>query len=203
MARNGKNTHVMRGDDRQTTVLADMPPAKESEDGKEKGAAKEPKPILFRTAHDITITGQALEHRVEFLKAAAKKVHSLGYRRQARDILADVDAIQEHVIPSLRTQRELPLKSEEDAERSIKGGIRTTVFRAFDGLDDVKVVGRHTPEAIQRRREELCNALVGRVHTFAMELINRSYNAGYAARKTDPEVLITEAAKELSTERVD
>src|SRR5690242_17979192 len=99
-----------------------MPPAK---DGKEKGAAKLPSPIQLRTAHDVTITYQALEHRVERLKKTAKNLETEGYRRQARDIRADVDAITEHVIPVFRPQRELPLASEEDAERSIKGGIRT------------------------------------------------------------------------------
>lgn len=185
-----------RSDDRQTTVLADAPEPKEN------GAAKAPKPIQFKTAHDVSITHQALEHRVERLKKTAKNLEGEGYRRQARDIHADIHAITDHVLPVFRDQRELPLATEEDAERSIKSGLRTLVFRSFDGLDDTKQVERFTPASLNRRREELMIAVVGRVHTFAMEIYNRAYNAGYAARKTDAEVIITDAAKELATERI-
>src|SRR5439155_15630015 len=113
-----------------TSLLADEPTT----------APKKPAAIVLRSAHDYGITTQALTGRAEDLKKLAKKTGDEGYRREARAIQADADAIEHSILPIFREQRELPLVSVESLEQEITVALRYYVQLAFSGLGDPKVV---------------------------------------------------------------
>jgi hypothetical protein len=144
-------------------------------------------PVKLRTAHDFTLTATALEARAEELKKLSKKNQEEGYSREAKSVQADADAIEYHILPAFRDQRELPLMTVEQVEKEVAGAMRSFVFRSFDGLDDPKQ--SITPENIRGRKERLLKTIGERVTFFAREIAERAFNEGYAARDTAPESL--------------
>lgn len=148
---------------------------------------KKPTPVLLRAAHDYTITTQALESRAEDLKKLAKKTGEEGYRREARAIQADADAIQHQILPVFREQRELPFVTTEALEKEVNAALKIFVSQAFNGLGDPKV--QHTPSGIAGRRDDLLRELTKRVTLFAIDLADEAFNQGTAARQQSAEAL--------------
>lgn len=168
----------------QTSALADEAPT-----------SRKTKPVELRSAHDYTLTVQALEARAEDLKKLATKNQDEGYTREARSIQADVASIEQHVLPAFRAQRELPLVTEEHLEKEILGALRPLVWQAFNGLDNPKT--HVTPAMLDRKREELLDTLVARVQHFATELAEESFNQGSASRQQTAEALAMRCIKAL------
>ncbi len=158
--------------------------------------AKKPEPVRLRSAHDFTLVTSALDFRKEDLKKLAKKVAEDGYQREARAIAADAEAIESHVLPQFRAQRELPLVTHDQLEKEINGAIRRFVSRAFDGLGDPKVIV--TPSALDRRKDDLLKALAARVTLYVKEVADEAFNQGAAARQQTAEAL---AMRSISTLR--
>jgi hypothetical protein len=144
-------------------------------------------PVKLRTAHDFTLTATALQARAEELKKLSKKNSEEGYAREAKSVEADANAIEFHILPQFRAQRELPLLTVEQVEKEITGALRVFVFRAFDGLDNPKVA--ISPENIRGRKERVLESIGKRVTFFAREIAERAFNEGVAAREISPESL--------------
>ena len=151
--------------------------------------------VRLRSRHDFALTTKALEVRSEDLKKLAKKADDEGYRREAKAIRADAEAIEIDILPSFRDQRELPLVSEEQLEKEIAAALRILVVRAFDGLDDPKVPP--TPTSLERRRENLLEALTKRTTTYATTIADEAFNQGVAAREQSAESIAMRAVREL------
>jgi hypothetical protein len=143
-------------------------------------APKKPEPVVLRTAHDYSLVTVALDSRQEELKKLAKKNLDEGYTREARAISADAEAIEHHVLPQFRAQRELPLVTSEQLEKEISGALRVLVMRAFDGLSDKKVL--ITPEGLADRKNRLLTQLTTRISLYATQLADEAFNQGVAAR---------------------
>lgn len=143
--------------------------------------------VRLRSAHDFTLTVQALTARVEDLKKLAKKNEEEGYKRESRAVAADAEAIERFVLPALRDQRELPLVTVETLENEILGALRPMVQRAFSGFGDPKV--QITPSMIDWRRDELLKVLVGRVLQFVTDVADDAFNQGHAAREQTAEAI--------------
>jgi hypothetical protein len=148
---------------------------------------KKPEPVLLRSQHDYTLVTQALDSRKEELKKLAKKNDDEGYKREARAVQADADAIEHHVLPQFRAQRELPLVTTEQLEKEIIGALSRPVTVAFEGLGDPKV--RITPEGLSRRKHDLIRALAQRITLYATQLADEAFNQGVAARGQSAEAL--------------
>jgi hypothetical protein len=148
---------------------------------------KKPAPILLRAAHDYSITQQALEFRAVDLKKLSVNVAKDGYRREARAIQADADAIEQAILPVFREQRELPLVTQDALEKEIAAALRVFVTQAFSGLGDPKV--QITPSSIDARRSDLLRNLTQRVTMFATDLADEAFNQGVAARAQSAEAL--------------
>jgi hypothetical protein len=170
----------------QTEVLADSAPA---------SRPSKPPVIEFRTEHDLKLAGVALEHRVEELKKLQKKNDEEGYAREARAISADAAAIEHHLLPQLRAQRELPLLSTEQLQKEVEAALSRAVHQAFEQLDNPKAA--ITPEGIRSRRAHLIAKLASRVIVFARELAEASWNDGYQARGQSTERLTLNALESL------
>jgi predicted NBD/HSP70 family sugar kinase len=153
--------------------------------------------VELRTAHDYTLTLRALELRSEDLKKLAKRTSDEGYSREGRAIQADAEAIDHHILPVFRSQRELPLVTEEALAKEIEGALRVAIFRAFDGLDNPKVV--ITPGHVHDRRDRLIDILTERVLRYALEIADESFNQGYAAREQTGEALAMRPIAALRT----
>ena len=157
----------------------------------ETAAPKKPSPVTLRTAHDFSLVTQALEFRKEDLTKLAKKVQEDGYAREARSISADAEAIERHVLPQFREQRELPLVTHEQLEKEIAVALTRFISAAFRGLGDPKVVV--TPATIDHRREELLKSLTTRVALYVKDVADDAFNQGYAAREQTAEALAMRA----------
>lgn len=149
--------------------------------------SKKPEPVILKSAHDYSLTQQALEVRKEDLKKLAKKTSDEGYRREARNIQADADAIEHHILPSFRSQRELPFVTGEQLDKEIAGALSVFVARAFDGLDVPNV--KLTKSGMDIRKSNLLKTLTARVSLFAIELADEAFNQGAAARQQSAEAL--------------
>lgn len=160
----------------EATLLADAPTTN-----------KKPEPVLLRSLHDYALTQTALESRKEELTKLAKKNLDEGYTREARAVQSDAEAIEHHILPSFRAQRELPLVSAEQLEKEVTGALARLVHIAFTGLGDPKVM--HTPEGIANRKERLLQALGVRVTLFVTEVADNAFNQGVAAREQTAEAL--------------
>ncbi len=178
----------MKTTQEQTTVLADAPATN--------GAPKKPEPVKLASAHDFTLTTQALEHRAEELKKLSKKNSEEGYTREAKSIEADVAAIEYSILPQFRNQRELPLAGVEQLESSVEAALRVFIFRAFDTLDDPK--SKVTAEGIRNRHDRLVDLLADRITLYARDVAEDAFNHGYAIRQTSPEAI---AARNVRTLR--
>ena len=156
---------------------------------------KTPQPVKLASAHDFSLTTQALEHRSEELKKLVKKNQDEGYHREARAIEADVAAIEHAILPQFRSQRELPLASTEELEIAVEGALRVFIFRAFDKLDDPKA--HPTGNEIRGRRDRLVETLAQRVTLFARDVAEEAFNQGYAIRQTTPEAIAARSVRTL------
>jgi SepF-like predicted cell division protein (DUF552 family) len=148
---------------------------------------KKPEPVILRSIHDYSLTTTALESRKEELKKLAKKNTDEGYTREARAVQADADAIEHHILPSFRAQRELPLVSIDQLEKEVAGALNRFVTTAFAGLGDPKVLV--TPEGIGSRKKVLLQQLATRVTLYATQLADEAFNQGVAARAQTSEAL--------------
>lgn len=157
---------------------------------------KKPAPVALRTAHDFSLVTTALEFRKDDLTKLAKKVQEDGYAREARAITADAEAIEQHVLPQFREQRELPFVTHEQLEKEISAALTRFVRQAFQGLGDPKVVV--TPASIDHRREELLKSLTTRITLYAKDVADDAFNQGIAAREQSSEAI---ALRSISTLR--
>jgi hypothetical protein len=80
---------------------------------------KKPEPVVLRSAHDYSVVQTALEAHKEGLKKLAEKTTAAGYSRESKVIIADVDAIEHHILPLLRSQREIPLITHKELAKSV------------------------------------------------------------------------------------
>jgi hypothetical protein len=158
-------------------------------------APKKPQPVTLRASHDYTLVATALDVRKEDLKKLATKVDADGYKREARAIRADADAIEHQILPSFAEQRELPLVTHDQLEKEIGAALRRFVYMAFDGLANPKVV--ITPSGLASRRDELLKSLTARVTVFATDLADEAFNQGVAAREQSAEALALRAVATL------
>jgi hypothetical protein len=158
-------------------------------------APKKPEPVALRSVHDYTLTERALVAHVADLKALAKKNSDGGYPKEARAVQADADAIEHHVLPQFRAQRELPLVSHADLEKEVRGALSILVSRGFEGLAGTKIIV--TPENVAGRKTSLLDALTQRVTLYAKELADNAFNQGVAARAQSAEALAVGAISTL------
>jgi hypothetical protein len=166
-------------------ALLDTPPA----------PPKKPQPITLRSLHDYSLVTTSLEHRKEDLKGLAKKVGLDGYSKESRAIQADAEAIEFHVLPQFREQRELPLVTFEQLEKEIAGALARPANVAFDQLAEPKV--QVTPEVISRRKRTLIESLSKRIALYVQEVAENAYNQGLAAREQSAEALAVRAVGTL------
>lgn len=171
-----------------TNVLLDEPVASVQR--------KTPEPVQLKSAHDYSLVTQALELRKEDLKKLATKTIAEGYTREGAVMNADATALEHHVLPAFRAQRELPLVTPEQLEKNIKAALKVPVWRAFDTLGDPKVVV--TFEGIAGRKERLLDHLTLRVSLYVREVAEESYRQGMAAREQTAEAI---ADRQVSTLR--
>lgn len=158
-------------------------------------APKKLAPVALRSAHDFTVTTQALTTHAEELKKLAKKNNDSGYRREGRAIQADADAIEQQILPVFRDQRELPLVTQDQLEKEINASLRTWITQAFSGLGDPKV--QVTPSAIANRRDVLLSQLTKRVTLYVTDVADEAFNQGVAAREQTSEALAMRAINTL------
>jgi hypothetical protein len=142
-------------------------------------APKERKPVELRTARDYLLNVQALEERVDNLKKLGKKNDEEGYKREAKTILADAQAIEHFILPRFREQVEMPLKTTKQVRASITEALRPLVR---DKLV-VKTNEERLQISVSTRETELVHAITNRVIAFADSLFEEAYNAGYSARE--------------------
>jgi hypothetical protein len=159
-----------------------------------------PEPVALRSQHDYSLVTDALEHRKEDLEKLAKKNEEEGYSREARAIKADLAAIEHHILPVFRDQREMPLVTHEQLAKEIAAALRPHIYRAFDGLGDPKV--HVTFDGIQRRRDTLLDALALRITHFATGLADEAFNEGHAAREQSAPALARRQIGELRAQDV-
>jgi hypothetical protein len=143
--------------------------------------------IVLRAVHDVNLTATALEFRAEDLKKLAKKTSEEGYRREARAIQADAEAIEQSILPIVREQRTLPLVTPDVLEQEVNAALRIFVTQAFSGLGDPKV--QVTPSGVASRRDVLLASLTKRVSLFALDVAEEGYKQGLAARGHTSEAL--------------
>lgn len=171
-------TQTPTADAEQTSALTEAPAAP---------AKAKIEPVVMRSPHDVQLTQQALEHRVEELKSLSKKNTTEGYVREARTIDADVAAIEHAILPQFRSQREIAFVTTEALEKEVAAALRVFIFRAFDGLDDPN--SNVTAVGIRNRRDRLVEALATRVTMFARDVADAAHAAGYQTRVTTSESL--------------
>lgn len=152
-------------------------------------------PVELRSARDYTLAMRALDEHAAGLKKLAQKTLEGGYPREGRAILADAEAIEYHIVPAFREQRELPLLEAEDVDKAIARGLRRLVFRAFETLDDPKL--KITPELIGTRKDALLQQLGERIGSFSRDLASRAFDEGYAARLTAAEHLAMRSINDM------
>lgn len=168
----------------------------------EKQPAK-PKPVQLRTAHDYTLTTQALEMRVDSLKKLAKKNEEEEYHREARAILADATAIETIILPQFSTQQELPLVTSKEVRSGIMNAFHAVIHRfavdsdnsvlradSANGKSGKSAVMAETHDRWQGKREEqLAEKIAFCVEAFGLEIAEVAFAAGLSARENSPESL--------------
>lgn len=152
-----------------------------------------PEPIVLRTRRDATLAAQALEHRAEDLTKLAKKNAEEGYHRESRTQLSDAATIKELILPAFREQGELPLVTIEQVRGGIAEGLRDIIRNALV----VRAPEDKQLDALQSREESLLEKLAIRIEAFAEEIASVGYNAGYAAREAQPNVIVHQALPAL------
>lgn len=160
-----------------TNTLLDEPEAK--------AKPATPEPIILPTRHDVKIVLDALELRKDDLKKLATKTQAEGYPREAAVMSADAAALEHHVLPAFRSQRELPLVTPEQLEKNINAALKVPVNRAFEGMGDPKVI--QTYESVMSRKEKLQQHLAVRVALYVREVAEEAYRQGMAAREQTAE----------------
>lgn len=159
---------------------------------------KKPEPVQLRTPHDFGLVTQALIVRKDELDKLAKKTLEGGYPRESRAIAADAMAIEHHVMPAFRDQRELPLVSHDQLEKAIAAALKVPVYRAFEGMGDPKVA--ITFDGVQARKESLLERLALRMTLYVKDVADEAYNQGVAARENTSEALAYRAIETLRAE---
>lgn len=154
-----------------------------------------PDPITLPTRHDVKIVLDALELRKDDLKKLAKKTQEEGYPREAAVMSADAAALEHHVLPAFRAQRELPLVTPEQLEKNIHAALKVFINRAFEGMGDPKVV--QTFESVVWRKEQLHDKLAVRVTLFVREVAEEAFRQGMAAREQTAESIADRAIMTL------
>lgn len=144
-----------------------------------------PEPITLPTRHDVKIVLDALELRKDDLKKLAKRTQEEGYPREAAIMNADAAALEHHVLPAFRSQRELPLVTSEQLQKNILAALKVPINRAFEGMGDPKVI--MTYESVMSRKEKLHDHLALRVSLFVREVAEEAYRQGMAAREQTAE----------------
>lgn len=94
--------------------------------------------VSLPSAHFFALTVRALEDRKGSLAKLAKDQRSEGYERDARNVEADIAAIETVILPQFRMQRELPVVDGEKFEKAVGDALAGIVRKAFTGLDDPK-----------------------------------------------------------------
>jgi hypothetical protein len=156
---------------------------------------RKPEPIHLPTPHDHKIVADALELRKEDLKALAKKNRAEGYSREASVMDADALALEHHILPAFRSQRELPLVTHEQLSKNIETALKVPIFRAFDQLGDPKI--KMTHNGIMTRRDNLLDFIAKRVVLYVKDVAEEAYRQGMAARQQTPEVIADRAIMTL------
>lgn len=147
--------------------------------------ASAPAAVQLRNTHDFAIVVRSLEDRHEQIEKLAKKNEDDGYHREARAQRADAGAIKQFILPLLRGQAELPLATAEQVREAV-------VLRIAPLVRDMLVV--RAPEdrqedMLRTREKNLCERLALYIESYASAIAEEAYNAGYAARASDPEAI--------------
>lgn len=158
-------------------------------------ATTRPEPVDFRSKHDVTLVVQALQKEATNLTAKGKKLVDEKYPRQAKVLMDDAAAIEHAILPALRGQMAMDLTTPDQLEAAIRSALRRDIYRAFDQLDDPKVLA--TPDALVFRRNQLIEAISRKVMVYAIDLAGAAFGQGLAARLSTSEALALRALESL------
>lgn len=134
----------------------------------------------------------ALEHRQEELEKLAKKNREEHYDKEARAMDADVETIKHHILPQVRHQQELPLVTAAE----VRDGIAKSLHALVQSHVVVRGEGDKLDRSVNRAVDELSGKIASRVEAYAERVAIDAYNAGVAARESDPQSI---AKRALST----
>lgn len=160
-------------------------------------APKKPEPVQLRAPHDYTLVTQALDLRKEDLKKLSKKTSEEGYTREARVMEADALAIEHHILPAFREQREIPFVTHEALSKMVGAALKAPIWKAFDQLGDPKVIV--TYDGIKARRERLLEQLTNRLTFYVKDVAEEAYRQGTAAREQSSEAIAARSIQTLSS----
>lgn len=143
--------------------------------------------IEWPASRFYTLAERALKHEGAALGKLADKAAEAGYPREARVIRQDADAIAMEMLPTFKTQGELPLATTDEVAAGIVNELRSLVRRhaRFDKAGDVD------HEAV------LLKELGTRLAFFAQDVAERAYTAGKIVREHEPEVFAIRALPAL------
>lgn len=178
---------------KQETLLPDEAGTKGN--GKPDAKPRPPEPVQLKSAHDYSLVTAALELRKLDLTALAKKTTAEGYPREGAIMNADALALEHHVLPAFRAQRELPLVTPEQLEKNLNAALRIPIWRAFEGLGDPKVVA--TFEGVTVRKTKLLDGLTTRISIYVREVAEEAYRQGMASREQTPEAIADRSVARL------
>lgn len=158
--------------------------------------------VTFGTRRDVGLVVQALTARTDDLDKLAKKAEDEGYAREARSVRDDLETIKQQILPQFRGQTELPLESAQSVQAAIANALRSVVRKRMhvtvQAEDEQRAGGSvYQTDAFKSAETYLLEELARRIEPALTEAVEIGYQAGYAARESQPHVLAKKASEAL------